>query len=132
MNHVCNMRDPWPVGHPLPEIDDSKLQGPMVGDVVTYTHTKKWGEGYPTVWHEEVEVHTAVVIERSYVWSPGECRHKGGYRHYDWSVIRYGDGPRQVQVVVNDTDLSPYVSKWDDFEPRLSCHDGHPDDSLVT
>jgi hypothetical protein len=44
------------------------------------------------------------VLERSYVWSPGECSSHGGYRHYDWSVITDDHGYR---VVVNDTDLLP-------------------------
>lgn len=43
------------------------------------------------------------VVEQSYVWSPGECRHKGGHRNYDWSVVDFGD----VRLVVNDSDLYP-------------------------
>jgi hypothetical protein len=42
------------------------------------------------------------VIEDSYVWSPGECRHGGGYRRYDWSVIRTDDNKT---MCVNDSDL---------------------------
>ena len=44
------------------------------------------------------------VVQRSYVSSPGECRHNGGYRRYDWSVVTDEHGYR---VVVNDSDLIP-------------------------
>lgn len=103
--HVCNMRNPWPVGHPLPPVDPAKLQGPEVGEMVTYHRVLHCGEGDPVVWHKEVTDVPALVLERSYVWSPGECRHKGGYRRYDWSVITVYDPERSYTVVVNDTDL---------------------------
>lgn len=93
--HVCRLSDPWPTGHPLPPEDPAKVRGPEVGTYVLF-HTK-----YPEP-HDEV----VRVVERSYVWSPGECRAKGGHRRYDWSVIERGPG-KYRSVVVNDTDLSP-------------------------
>lgn len=78
----------WPTGHPLPPENPDKLQGPEVGEHVMYRDK------------------VVVVLRRSYVWSPGECRANGGYRHYDWSVIAEGPGEYR-SVVVNDTDLSP-------------------------
>lgn len=92
--HTCNLRDVWPTGHPLPPVDPARLTGPEVGEFVLYNDKYRG---------EQVVVR---VVERSYVWSPGECRSKGGYRHYDWSVIEEGPGKYRA-VVVNDTDLSP-------------------------
>lgn len=103
--HVCNLSDPWPVGHPLPPVDEHRLVGPEPGTEVLYTRVRRWGQGYPVVWHEETEVLPATVIERSYVWSPGECRHRGGYRRYDWSVIDVREPNRTYRVVVDDKDL---------------------------
>lgn len=95
--HVCNMRDVWPTGHPLPPEDTAKLEGPEVGQFCYYER-KRGGE--------RVVVR---VIERSYVWSPGECRAKGGYRHYDWKVIE--EGPDKYRaVVVNDENLIPILT----------------------
>ena len=90
MTHVCNMRDVWPTGHPLPSENPYSLQGPEVGSLVRLA--SKYREA-PIV---------VRVVERSYVWSPGECRHQGGYRRYDWSVVEIAPGKR---VVVNDTNL---------------------------
>lgn len=97
MEHVCRLNDPWPVGHPLPPVDPAKLSGPEVGQLCLY---KSGVDDSITV----VEV-----VERSYVWSPGECRHKGGYRRYDWSVINRGRG----RIVVNDEDLTPLLVGWE-------------------
>lgn len=96
--HVCRLGDPWPTGHPLPPENPERLQGPDLGYAVYHD---KYAEqrGEPA----DVAVR---VIHRSYVWSPGECRHRGGYRHYDWSVIERGPGKYRA-VVVNDTDLRP-------------------------
>jgi hypothetical protein len=46
------------------------------------------------------------VTARSYVWSPEQHNPDGthGYRHYDWSVVRFGDGS---SMVVDDLDLRP-------------------------
>jgi hypothetical protein len=97
--HVCRLNDPWPTGHPLPPEDPAKVQGPEEGTFMMYHDMyaeKKGAPAYVVV----------KVLRRSYVWSPGECRHKGGYRHYDWSVIERGPG-RYRSVIVNDSDLSP-------------------------
>lgn len=105
--HVCRLNDPWPTGHPLPPEDPAKVQGPEVGDVVVYHHVSRTGRQVDgqIVWTEVVEDQNAIIKARSYVWSPGECRHKGGYRRYDWKVIRtFGDG-RWYTVVVDDKDL---------------------------
>ena len=87
--HVCNMRDAWPIGHPLPEVDPEKLTGPETGALCIMVGKYKPGR-------------VVRVIERSYVWSPGECRHNGGYRRYDWSVVSDEHGYR---VVADDTEL---------------------------
>lgn len=91
--HVCNMKSALPLGHPLPPEDPAKLRGPELGFAIYH--------------HKSGAIISVVrVIERSYVWSPGECRSNGGHRHYDWSVIE--EGPDKYRaVVVNDTDLSP-------------------------
>jgi len=104
--HACQLSDPWPTGHPLPEVIEAKLTGPDVGAEVTYHRVRRWGTGLPVVWHEEVIDLPATVLERSYVWSPGECRHKGGYRRYDWTVIEVHETTRNYTVVVDDKDLS--------------------------
>lgn len=125
MEHVCRLSDPWPTGHPLPPEDPAKLQGPEVGEFMVYHHVKRYGTNGPcdtagcvektnehgTVWHEQVEDRIVRVIHRSYVWSPGECRAKGGYRHYDWSVIE--EGPDEYRsLVVNDSDLLPIPEQY--------------------
>jgi len=89
--HVCNWNAAWPIGHPLPPELPERLQGPEVGALCIYRDSR---DG-PIV---------VTVLERSYVWSPGECRHKGGYRRYDWKVIERRPGSR---VVVDDKDLTP-------------------------
>jgi hypothetical protein len=89
VEHVCALGSAWPTGHPLPPEDPDKLQGPEVGEFVIYRDS-----------------YVVRVLHRSYVWSPGECRSNGGYRHYDWSVIERGPGEYRA-VVVNDTDLTP-------------------------
>lgn len=94
MTHVCNLNQPWPTGHPLPAVDPARLTGPEPGTFMLYQSKYQ---------PEPIVVR---VIEQSYVWSPGECRHGGGYRHYDWSVIE--EGPNRYRaIVVNDSDLSP-------------------------
>lgn len=89
--HICNLRSAWPIGHPLPPEDPAKLTGPEVGDLVVYND--------PTYsrWHGMVMTVTA----RSYVWSPGECRSKGGHRLYSDSVVFDGKGT----MVVSDEKL---------------------------
>jgi hypothetical protein len=108
VEHRCNWNDAWPTGHPLPPEDPEKLQGPEVGTYMLYH--PKYGDAAPVV---------VRVIQRSYVWSPGECRSYGGHRHYDWSVIEEGpDGYRSI--VVNDEDLSPLpTDRWSGRPPTV-------------
>lgn len=94
MEHVCDFGRSWPVGHPLPPVREEKLTGPEVGQLCIITGKYHTGS-------------VVRVIERSYVWSPGECRSNGGYRRYDWSVITDDHG---YQVVMNDTDLLPITT----------------------
>lgn len=89
--HVCRLNDPWPTGHPLPEVYPDRLRGPEVGSLCVIT--SKYRPGL-----------VVRVIERSYVWSPGECRSNGGFRHYDWSVV---DSEHGYRVVMDDKDLTP-------------------------
>jgi len=89
--HDCQWGSPWPTGHPLPPEDPEKLQGPEVGTLCVITGKYKTGR-------------IVRIIERSYVWSPGECRSNGGYRHYNWSVVSDEHGYR---VVMDDKDLLP-------------------------
>ena len=114
MSHACAPHTRF--SHPLPPEDPDKLQGPEVGEFVMYQPDPltKWTNG-PEGRVKVVEERPAVVvrvIKRSYVWSPGECSSRGGYRHYDWSVIE--EGPDEFRaVVVNDDKLSPLpVDPW--------------------
>lgn len=94
--HVCNRRSAWPIGHPLPPENPDRLAGPKVGARVLYHDPK-----HPT-W-DGIEMR---VTARSYVWSPGECRSNGGYRHYDWSVVEWDAGNgRSGSMVVDDDKL---------------------------
>ena len=110
--HVCNWNSAWPTGHPLPAEDPAKLQGPEVGSHPVYKHVSRWGtsNGKETIWHEKTEYQPTTVLARSYVWSPGECRHKGGYRRYDWKVISTVGEGRAYTAVVDDKDLIPVES----------------------
>lgn len=89
--HACNWNSPWPTGHPLPPVIADKLQGPVPGTLCIITGKYKPGL-------------VVRVTEQSYVWSPGECRSLGGFRHYDWSVV---DSEHGYRVVMNDSDLLP-------------------------
>lgn len=93
MTHVCRYGGS---GHAIPPEEPERLEGPKIGQFCIYR------QGTP----KESVVR---VIERSYVWSPGECNSKGGYRHYDWSVVE--EGPDEYRaVVVNDSDLIPILT----------------------
>lgn len=101
MTHVCDFSSAWPIGHPLPPVDPTKLRGPEVGTIVRY-HDEK----YPR-WNGLL----MRVRERSYVWSPGECRHGGGYRNYDWTVVEWpqfnhNGTVTMTSMVVNDDNLT--------------------------
>lgn len=89
MTHTCQPRSVWGIGHPIPGVNPDKLEGPEVGAIVSYRNGSR----------------TVEVLERSYVWSPGECRHKGGYRLYNSKVVRDINEPNW-RVVVSDFDLS--------------------------
>ena len=110
MSHAGHMQGAWPTGCPLPPEDPAKLQGPPVGARVNYRRVRRTGEVIADgslVWTHEVMDLPAEVIAQSYVWSPGECRHGGGYRRYDWTVIKvFEPEGRTYRVVVDDTDLS--------------------------
>jgi hypothetical protein len=98
--HVCNWQSAWPMGHPLPPVDPEKLTGPAVGAIVRYVNP-----AFPQ-WDRML----VRVVEQSYVWSPGECRAHGGYRHYDWTVIEWpvlarDGGVTFKKMVVNDENL---------------------------
>jgi hypothetical protein len=44
------------------------------------------------------------IVERSYVWGPGDPAYHGGARRYDWKVIDRGSKGR---TVVGDEKLTP-------------------------
>ena len=120
--HVCP-RNAWPTGHPLPPEDPAKLQGPEVGEFMLYrprTHVYMTKDGVREDVCETHEPRVVRVIRRSYVWSPGECRHNGGYRRYDWSVVE--EGPDEYRsVVVDDADLEPLpLDQWSGKPKRVS------------
>lgn len=75
---------------PIPAENPDKLQGPAIGDVCLYQPRT----GDPIL---------VTVLERSYVWAPGDPSYHGGSRRYDWTVI---NGPRG-HLVVDDKDLTP-------------------------
>lgn len=105
MTHICDwMNSPWPTGHPPPPENPAKLQGPEVGEIVRYGNEK----------YERWDGMLMRVKARSYVWSPGECQSKGGYRHYDWKVVEWPVLNRKGKVVwtsmvVNDDKLTAVV-----------------------
>lgn len=94
MEHVCNLRSAWPIGHPLPPENPDRVRGPEVGALVVYRKPGSRWDG-----------RMMRVRERSYVWSPGECRHNGGYRRYDWTVVEWYENDYLKSMVVNDTEL---------------------------
>lgn len=117
--HVCRLGDPWPTGHPLPPVDPAKLRGPEPGTFMLFqpapirNHLRNAETGETVIQTIEQPPEVVRVVEQSYVWSPGECRHRGGHRLYDSSVVERGPGGYR-RVVVNDKDLSPLpmVSHW--------------------
>lgn len=104
MTHAGHLQGAWPTGCPLPPEDPAKLTGPLVGEIVllrgkSFGFTWVDGERQPLRTTPDRFVR---VVARSYVWSPNECRHNGGYRRYDWTVV---DDEHGYRVVVDDTDL---------------------------
>lgn len=82
-DHACDLSSPWPVGHPIPAEDPAKVGGPEVGALCVVTTKYRPGR-------------VVRVLERSYVWSPGECRSGGGNRLYHMAVITDEHGYRVV------------------------------------
>ena len=81
---------------PIPPERPERLQGPEVGTLCLY---RSKYEPAPVV---------VSVLERSYVWAPGERSYGGGARRYDWKVIARGsNGTRRL--CVDDKDLTPLV-----------------------
>ncbi len=78
--------------NPPPPERPERLQGPEVGALCVY-HSK-----YPQWDGQEVEV-----IERSYVWAPGDPAYRGGSRRYDWKIVRFASGKT---MCVDDADLT--------------------------
>lgn len=77
--------------YPIPPENPDRLQGPEVGTLCLYQ-----GRNDPS----PIVVR---VVERSYVWAPGE---RTGSRRYDLKVIARGpDGARRL--LVDDKDLVP-------------------------
>lgn len=79
---------------PIPPERPERLQGPEIGTECIYNSASERFNG-----------RRVVVIERSYVWGPGDASYGGGARHYDWKVIRFLDDGRTL--CVDDKDLTP-------------------------
>lgn len=78
--------------NPIPQENPARLQGPEIGSLCIYTY-----KGESTI---------VRVLERSYVWAPGDPAYHGGARRYDWKVIARGpNGTRRL--CVDDKDLTP-------------------------
>ncbi len=75
----------------IPPVRPERLRGPEVGALCVYQSR----------YHEGPEL--VRVVERSYVWAPGDPSYRGGVRHYDWKVIAFGNGKR---LCVDDKDLA--------------------------
>jgi hypothetical protein len=69
---------------PIPPERPERLQGPHVGDICTYSSNRG--------------VEVVEVLERSYVWAPGDPSYNGGVRRYDWKVVRFVNVPRTMCV----------------------------------
>lgn len=79
--------------NPPPAERPERLQGPEIDTLVRVTSRYDWLNG-----------RVARILERSYVWAPGDPSYHGGARRYDWKVIQYGEGKT---LVVDDKDLTP-------------------------
>lgn len=75
----------------IPPENPDKLQGPEVGALCLYQD------------RYQVEPMVVRVIERSYVWAPGDPSYRGGARRYDWKIIDRGP---KGQLCVDDKDLT--------------------------
>jgi hypothetical protein len=80
--------------YPIPPENPDRLQGPEVGTLCLYSS------------RYQTEPMVVRLLERSYVWGPGDPSYHGGARRYDWKVIARGpNGTRSL--CVDDKDLVP-------------------------
>lgn len=79
---------------PIPPERPERLRGPLVGAICVYQSQYEPG---PTL---------VRVIERSYVWAPGDASYGGGSRRYDWSVVAWPSGRT---LVVDDSTLTVFA-----------------------
>jgi hypothetical protein len=82
---------------PIPPERPEKLQGPEIGARVIF---RLYAGGKSRTDPDGL----ATVIERSYVWAPGDRAYHGGSRRYDWKVVRFDSGRT---LCVDDKDLVP-------------------------
>jgi hypothetical protein len=79
--------------NPPPAENPARLQGPEVGTLCRLSSRFARFDG-----------RAVRIVERSYVWAPGDPAYHGGSRHYDWKIVEYAPGQR---VCVDDKDLTP-------------------------
>lgn len=84
--------------NPPPSERPDKLQGPEVGTLCLYQ-----GRNDPSPL-------VVRVLERSYVWGPGDPSYHGGARRYDWKVIARGPNGTRT-LCVDDKDLVPLTAE---------------------
>ena len=77
--------------YPIPPERPERLQGPEVGTLCVYRNPRSQWDGQ-----------TVEIVERSYVWAPGE---RTGSRRYDLKVIRFVATGKTM--LVDDKDLAP-------------------------
>src|SRR5512143_570933 len=75
---------------PIPPERPERLQGPEVGTLCLYSS------------RYQIVPMVVRVVERSYVWAPGDPAYHGGSRRYDWKVIDRGP---KGKLCVDDKDL---------------------------
>lgn len=92
--HPCTAAARECIHLPIPPERPEKLQGPEVGTLCLYQ--SKY----------QPEPMVVRVLERSYVWAPGDRSYGGGSRRYDWKVIARGPNGTRT-LCVDDNDLSP-------------------------
>lgn len=82
--------------YPIPPEAPGRLQGPEVGTLCRLTSRYPRFDGL-----------IVRVLQRSYVWAPGDPAYHGGMRRYDWKVIEYGRGHT---LCVDDVQLIPLTT----------------------
>jgi hypothetical protein len=101
---------------PIPSERPDRLQGPEVGTLCLYQSRY---QAAPMV---------VRVLERSYVWAPGDPGYSGGARRYDWKVIARGPNGTRT-LCVDDKDLVPLAEGMTFSDgPRSTTHAGGPTD----